>query len=84
MRNAHGVSHQPGAWRFRPLIRYLSEQKLEVLARIPEDRKVAESYSAGRLLLQALPEYRDRFIDLVINMGLLQGAGELKSQGRRI
>ncbi len=69
---------------FRPLIRYLSEQKLEVLARIPEDRKVAESYSAGRLLLQALPEYRDRFIDLVINMGLLQGAGELKSQGRRI
>ena len=50
---------------FLPLARYLSEQKLEVLARIPEDRKVAESYSAGRLLLEALPEYRDYFIDLL-------------------
>ena len=66
---------------FPPLTRYLAEQKLDVLARIPEDRKVAESYSRGKLLLEALPEYRDRFIDLVIGLGLLRGTTELK--GRR-
>jgi MinD superfamily P-loop ATPase len=64
---------------FRPLTRYLSERKLEVLARIPEDRRVAEVYSTGRILLEALPEYRDYFTDLVLNLGLLQGAPELKS-----
>jgi MinD superfamily P-loop ATPase len=65
---------------FRPLTRYLSEQRLDVLARIPEDRKVAEAYSSGRLLLDTLPAYRDCFIDLVVNMGLLQGARELEHQ----
>jgi MinD superfamily P-loop ATPase len=63
---------------FRPLTQYLSERKLDVLARIPEDRRVAEVYSAGGLLLEALPEYRDRFIDLLIDIGLLQGARELE------
>lgn len=67
--------------QFRPLTRYLSEQKLDVLATIPEDRRVAEAYSAGLLLLDALPEYRGRFIDLVTNVSLLQGASE--SERRR-
>ena len=63
---------------FPPLTRYLSEQKIEVLARIPEDRKVAESCSEGRLLLDALPEYRSHFIDIMTGLGLLQDAGRLK------
>jgi MinD superfamily P-loop ATPase len=66
---------------FPPLIRYLNERKLDVLARIPEDRKVAESYSEGRLLLEALPEYRIYFIDIMAGLGLLQDAGRLKTQG---
>jgi MinD superfamily P-loop ATPase len=66
---------------FPPLSRYLREQKLDVLARIPEDRRVAEAYSRGRPLLEAFPEYRDNFIDLVIGLGLLLGGEELK--GRR-
>jgi MinD superfamily P-loop ATPase len=66
---------------FPPLTHYLNERKLEVLARIPEDRKVAESNSEGRLLLEALPEYRIHFIDIMTGLGLLQGAGGLKSRG---
>jgi MinD superfamily P-loop ATPase len=66
---------------FPPLIRYLNEQKLEVLARIPEDRRVAESYSEGRLLLETLPEYRDYFIDLLRGLRSLHSAGGLKNQG---
>ncbi len=66
---------------FRPLIRYLAEQKLDVLARLPEDRKAAEVYSTGVLLLQALPEFRDCFADIMIGLGLLHDAWELKNRG---
>ncbi|OPY69957.1 MAG: antiporter inner membrane protein [Syntrophorhabdaceae bacterium PtaU1.Bin034] len=67
---------------FRPLIRYLAEQKLDVLARLPEDRKAAEVYSTGVLLLQALPEFRDHFADIAVGLGLLQDARELKNRGQ--
>jgi MinD superfamily P-loop ATPase len=59
---------------FRPLIRYLSDQKLYVLATIPEDRKVAECYSTGGMLLEALPGYREQFMELVLGVNLLHGA----------
>jgi MinD superfamily P-loop ATPase len=68
---------------FRPLIRYLAEEKLEILARLPEDRKVAEHYSSGRLLLEALPEYREYFADLAIGLALLQGSKDALKAGRR-
>lgn len=71
------INRQHG--EFPPLARYLSEQKLDVLTRIPEDRKVAEAYSSGRLLLDALPEFRDHFIDLATGLGLLEDAVELKN-----
>jgi MinD superfamily P-loop ATPase len=69
---------------FRPLIRYLSEQNLHVLASIPEDRRVAECYSTGGLLLEALPEYRERFMELILGVNLLQGVDGAKrpSTGR--
>jgi len=72
------VNHDLG--EFRPLTRYLAEQKIDVLARLPEDRKAAESYAAGRLLIEALPEFRDRFIDLLMNTALLHSAAEPKSR----
>ena len=68
---------------FSPLTRFLSEQNLGVLARIPEDRRVAESYSEGRLLLEALPEYRSHFIDIMTGLELLQAAGRPKSRRRQ-
>jgi MinD superfamily P-loop ATPase len=59
---------------FRPLIRYLADQKLYVLAAIPEDRHISECYSTGGLLLEALPEYRDHFMDIILGVNLLCGA----------
>jgi MinD superfamily P-loop ATPase len=80
---ATGVVINREQGEFPPLIRYLSEQKLGVLARIPEDRRVAESYSQGRLLLEAMPEYRSHFIDIMTGLGLLKGAARLKSRRRQ-
>jgi MinD superfamily P-loop ATPase len=42
---------------------------LEVLGRIPEDRRIAESYSRGEIIIQALPEYIPTFQNLAINIG---------------
>lgn len=41
--------------------RYCSEATLPILAEIPDDRRIAEAYSRGRLIVEALPEYRDLF-----------------------
>jgi len=46
---------------FQPLDTFLEEQQLKVLARLPEDRRVAEVYSGGGLLLESLPEYHQYF-----------------------
>jgi len=46
---------------FLPLEAFLEERQLKILARLPEDRKVAEVYSDGELMLEALPDYRKYF-----------------------
>ncbi|MDD4919057.1 MAG: (4Fe-4S)-binding protein, partial [candidate division Zixibacteria bacterium] len=41
--------------------RFCDGQKIPVLAEIPDDRRIAEAYSRGELIVDALPEYRPRF-----------------------
>ncbi|MBN1938451.1 MAG: ATP-binding protein [Candidatus Aminicenantes bacterium] len=43
---------------------YCEGQDIPVLAEIPDDRRIAETYSRGRLVVEALPEYRNTFSDL--------------------
>ncbi len=37
---------------------YCHHEAIEVLGEIPEDRRIAEAYAAGRLIVDALPGYR--------------------------
>lgn len=37
------------------------DEGIAILAKLPEDRRIAECYSAGRLILEALPEYDSNF-----------------------
>lgn len=37
---------------------YCRREAIEILAEIPDDRRVAEAYSAGRLACEAVPEFR--------------------------
>lgn len=55
---------------FLPLENYIREHRLEVLARIPEDRRIAERYSEGEIIVEALPEYKALF------QGLARAIGE--------
>jgi MinD superfamily P-loop ATPase len=54
---------------------YCLAEKIPVLMRIPYDRRIAEAYSQGIPLVDALPEYKDRFRELYrallkVNRGL--------------
>lgn len=48
------------------IYRYCREQDLEIIAAIPNDRRIAETYSRGELLFDVFPQVRnalDRIID---------------------
>ena len=46
---------------------YCAREGIPVLMEIPDDRRIAEAYSQGRLVVDALPEYRGLFQDLIAN-----------------
>jgi len=50
---------------------YAQEQNLPILLEIPEDRAIAEAYSKGKTLAEALPEYKERF-QMVLDKMYLQ------------
>ena len=43
---------------------YCEAEGLPLLAEIPDDRRIAEAYARGALIVDALPEYRPLFVDL--------------------
>ncbi len=53
--------------------RYCADEKIDIIAMIPNDRKIAESYSKGELLYPAFPEFK-KAIEKV--------AGYIKSEGK--
>jgi MinD superfamily P-loop ATPase len=64
---------------FEPLEQFLEEHSLPVLARFPEDREIATTYSEGTLICKALPMYRVKFRALTAGIGkILQSCGENK------
>jgi len=44
---------------------YCTEQSIPVLLEIPDDRRIAEAYSRGELVVESLPEYRALFVSLL-------------------
>jgi len=43
---------------------YAREESLPILMEIPFDRKIAEAYSKGRLIVEEMPDWKNRFIEL--------------------
>ena len=44
---------------------YCRAENIDLIAEIPDDRRIAESYSRGIILTHALPEYQDRFREIL-------------------
>jgi MinD superfamily P-loop ATPase len=55
------------------LQKYCQEGNIPVLAEIPHDRKIAEVYSRGGIIVEELPEYRALFSILFQNLQELAG-----------
>lgn len=41
--------------------KYCADEEIEIIGTIPFDRKIAETYSKGEIIAEALPEYRENF-----------------------
>jgi len=46
------------------VVRYCQQQDIEILLEIPNDRLVAETYSQGIKIIDALPDYEEKFLQL--------------------
>ena len=46
------------------VVRYCRQQDIEILLEIPHDRLVAEAYSQGIKIVDALPGYEEKFLEL--------------------
>lgn len=49
--------------------RYCRDEDIDILLRVPDDRRIAEAYSTGRMIVDAMPEYRESFLDLIDAVG---------------
>lgn len=56
--------------------RYCAEEKIEIIAVIPNDRKIAETYSKGELLYPAFPDVK-RAVDKVAGYIRMAGRGKV-------
>ena len=44
---------------------YCKAENIPILLEMPDDRRIAEAYSLGRMAVEVMPEYEDRFVDLL-------------------
>ncbi|MFC1635515.1 ATP-binding protein [Planctomycetota bacterium] len=44
---------------------YCKAEGIQIAAKLPDDRRIAEAYSSGKMIVRELPEYRNCFVDLV-------------------
>jgi MinD superfamily P-loop ATPase len=50
---------------------YCKREGIRIAARIPDDRRIAQAYSSGQMIVDALPEYAERFAELAAALGVL-------------
>jgi len=43
---------------------YCRTEDIDIIFEVPDDRRIAEAYSIGRIMVDVLPDYRKSFIDL--------------------
>ncbi|MBN2512688.1 MAG: ATP-binding protein [Sedimentisphaerales bacterium] len=46
------------------VVRYCQQEHIDVVIQIPNNRKIAESYSRGEMIVESIPEYKQKFLKL--------------------
>jgi MinD superfamily P-loop ATPase len=44
--------------------KYCKAEEIEIVLKLPDDRRIAEAYSTGQMIIDVLPEYKHQFADL--------------------
>lgn len=44
--------------------KYCGAENIEIAMKLPDDRRIAEAYSTGQMIVDALPEYKEQFSNL--------------------
>ncbi|MFA5293784.1 MAG: ATP-binding protein [Phycisphaerae bacterium] len=65
------------------VVKYCRQENIDVLLQIPNDRKIAESYSRGVMLVEAIPDYKQKFLKLYEDIIKLEGSYEGISRNKR-
>jgi MinD superfamily P-loop ATPase len=52
----------------RMINRYCEDENIDVVFELPDDRRIAEAYSVGRIIVDVLPEYKEGFAVLYERM----------------
>ncbi len=50
---------------------YCAAEKIDIVARLPDDRRIAQAYSSGYMIVDAIGEYADHFKQLAAAIGAL-------------
>lgn len=45
--------------------KYCETEKIDIVMKLPDDRRIAEAYSSGKMIVDKLPEYKNYFVELV-------------------
>ena len=61
------------------VFRYAEEEELPVLMSIPFDRRIAEAYSKGKLVVEEMPEWKEQFIELFEKIEIIVNRREAQS-----
>ncbi|MEZ4599225.1 MAG: ATP-binding protein [Syntrophotaleaceae bacterium] len=56
--------------------RFCGEENIPLLLELPDDRRIAEAYSQGELVVDVLPEYASNFATLLLNIREVRNAWE--------
>ena len=43
---------------------YCQDENIDIIFEVPDDRRIAEAYSVGKMIVDVLPEYKDGFVGL--------------------
>lgn len=58
--------------------KYAEKENIPILLEIPFDRKIAETYSNGELIVDKMPEYKDKFTALYRQIQTIVAKGQTK------
>ena len=47
---------------------YCQDENIDIIFEVPDDRRIAEAYSVGKMIIDVLPDYRKDFVNLYENV----------------